>query len=397
MRKVCEVYLISSSATDERGVELTFPVSQYEMMDAFEQIHTKSPGDVYWQVEEFYCFDYLAPHLDESMSIFEFNSLTEQLSKLDSYQETALEGLLQMQVNKHMQENGGPITVQELMMLAHNVDHCHVLADVHTDTELGKFCADNDFLPELTALPDSVYALLDYAKIGKQMRESEAGAFTPHGYVVRTEELQPLPDYEPQREIFYMIRLTLMNHENEQKTAVLDLPSTEQRMQEVQEELDAPEWYDAQFTGCDAIVPQLNTLLTDVEDLPRINELAQSLQELKAGGQLTKFKAVVSATQCETLDDVFDRIEKLPQYCFETKICDKDALVRDELEFVLGGRDADLIYKHLNREAYAEDVLKQYGAELTPYGMVNREDFGPLYEPIPEQQQEQMQEPQMGM
>lgn len=399
MRKVCEVYLVSSASSDERGVELTFPVSQYEMMDAFEQIHTKSPGDVYWQVDEFYCFDYLAPHLDESMSIFEFNSLTEQLSKLDERQETALEGLLQMQVKNHMQENSGIITVPELMMLAHNVDHCHVLADVHTDTELGKFCADNDFLPELTALPDSVYALLDYAKIGKQMRESEAGTFTPHGYVVRTEELQPLPDYEPQREINYMIRLTLMNHENERKTAVLDLPATEQRLLEVQKELDAPEWFDAQFTGCDAIAPQLNTMLTDVEDLPRINELAQALQVLKASGQLTKFKAVVSATQCETLEDVFDRIEKLPQYCFETKIRDKDALVRDELEFVLGGKDADLIYKHLNREAYAEDVLKQYGAEITPYGMVNRADFGPLHEPIPEQKQEreQTQEPQMGM
>ena len=397
MRKVCEVYLISSSATDERGVELTFPVSQYEMMDAFEQIHTKSPGDVYWQVDEFYCFDYLAPHLGESMSIFEFNSLTEQLSKLDERQETALEGLLQMQVKNHMQENSGIITVPELMMLAANVNRCHVLADIHTDEDLGKFYVKNGFREDLDALPDSAYALLDYVKIGKQMRESEAGAFTPHGYVVRTEELQPLPDFEPQREIFYMIRLTLMNHENEQKTAVLDLPATQERMMEVQEELDAPEWFDAQFTGCDAIAPQLNSMLTDVEDLPRINELAQSLQELKAGGQLTKFKAVVSATQCETLDDVFDRIEKLPQYCFETKIRDKDALVRDELEFVLGGKDADLIYKHLNREAYAEDVLKQYGAELTPYGMVNREDFGPLHEPIPEQQQEQTQEPQMGM
>ena len=68
-------------------------------------------------------------------------------------------------------------------------------------------------------------------------------------------------------------------------------------------------------------------MLTDVEDLPRINELAQSLQELKASGQLTKFKAVVSATKCESLDDVFDRLEKLPQYCFETKIRDSDALV----------------------------------------------------------------------
>ena len=391
MRKVCEVYLVSSSATDERGVELTFPVSQYEMMDAFEQIHTKSPGDVYWQVDEFYCFDYLAPHLDENMSIFEFNSLTAQLSKLDERQETALEGLLQMQADKHMQENSG------IMMLASNVDRCHVLADVHSDEALGKFYVENGFREDLDALPDSAYALLDYAKIGKQMREDEGGVFTPHGYVVRTEELQPLPDYEPQRNINYMIRLTLMNHENEQRTAILDLPATEQRLLEVQEELDAPEWFDAQFTGCDAIVPQLNAMLTDVEDLPRINELAQSLQELKASGQLTKFKAVVGATQCETLDDVFDRIEKLPQYCFETKIRDKDALVRDELDFVLGGKDADLIYKHLNREAYAEDVLKQYGAELTPYGMVNREDFGPLHEPIPEQQQEQTQEPQMGM
>ena len=397
MRKVCEVYLVSSASSDERGVELTFPVSQYEMMDAFEQIHTKSPGDVYWQVDEFYCFDYLAPHLDESMSIFEFNSLTEQLSKLDARQEIAMEGLLDMAVQKHMQENSGPIMVQELMMLASNVDRCHVLADVHSDEDLGKFYVENGFRDDLDALPDSAYALLDYAKIGKQMRESEAGVFTPHGYVVRTEELQPLPDYESQRDTNYMIRLTLMNHENDQRTAVLDLPATEQRMQEVQKELDAPEWFDAQFTGCDAIAPQLNTLLTDVEDLPRINELAQALQELKASGQLTKFKAVVSATQCESLDDVFDRLEKLPQYCFEAKIRDKDALVRDELEFVLGGKDADLIYKHLNCEAYAEDILKQYGAEITPYGMVNRADFGPLHEPIPEQQQEQTQEPQMGM
>ena len=392
MNKVCEVYLATD---DAHGVELSLPVSQYEMMDAFEQIHSKSPGDVYWQVDEFYCFDYLAPHLDERMSIFEFNALTEQLSKLGAWQETALAGLLQMQEQKHIQENSGVITAQELLTLAYNTDCCQVLAEVHTDEELGKFYVENGFREDLDALPERVYELLDYAKIGKQMRAAENGVFTRSGYVIQMEKLQPLPDYEPQRDINYMIRLTLMNHENEQRTAVLDLPATEQRMQEVQKELDSPEWYDAQFTGCDAVVPQLNAMLTDVEDLPRINELAKSLQELKANGQLTKFKAVVGATQCETLDDVFDRIEKLPQYCFEAKIRDMDKLVRDELEFVLGGNDAELIYKHLNRGAYAKDILRQYGAKLTPYGMVNRADFGPLNEPIPAQ--EETHEPQMGM
>ena len=392
MNKVCEVYLATD---DAHGVELSLPVSQYEMMDAFEQIHSKSPGDVYWQVDEFYCFDYLAPHLDECMSIFDFNALTEQLSKLGAWQETALAGLLQMQEQKHIQENSGVITAQELLTLAYNTDCCQVLAEVHTDEELGRFYVENGFREDLDALPERVYELLDYAKIGKQMRAAENGVFTRSGYVIQMEKLQPLPDYEPQREISYMIRLTLMNHENEQKTAVLDLPATEARMLQVQEDLNAPEWYDAQFTGCDAIVPKLNTILTDVEDLPRINELAKSLQELKASGQLTKFKAVVGATQCESLDDVFDRLEKLPQYCFETKIRDKNALVRDELEFVLGGKDAELIYRNLNQEAYANDILRQYGAKLTPYGMVNRADFGPLNEPIPEQ--EETHEPQMGM
>ena len=392
MNKVCEVYLATD---DEHGVELSLPVSQYEMMDAFEQLRTEPAEDVYWQVDEFYHCDFLAPHLDARMSIFEFNALTEKLSKLGAWQETALAGLLQMQEQKHIQENSGVITAQELLTLAYNTDRCQVLVDVHTDEELGRFYVENGFREDLDVLPERVYELLDYAKIGKQMRAAENGVFTRSGYVIQMEKLQPLPDYEPQHELPYMIRLTLMNHENEQKTAVLDLPATEARMLQVQEDLNAPEWYDAQFTGCDAIVPKLNTILTDVEDLPRINELAKSLQELKASGQLAKFKAVVGATQCESLDDVFDRLEKLPQYCFETKIRDKNALVRDELEFVLGGKDADLIYKHLNREAYAEDVLKQYGAELTPYGMVNRADFGPLNEPIPEQ--EETHEPQMGM
>ena len=50
---------------DEHGVELSLPVSQYEMMDAFEQLRAKPAEDVYWQVDEFYHCDFLAPHLDE--------------------------------------------------------------------------------------------------------------------------------------------------------------------------------------------------------------------------------------------------------------------------------------------------------------------------------------------
>ena len=392
MNKVCDVYLATS---DERSMELVFPVSQYELMDAFEQLGAQSPKNVYWQIDEFYRFNFSPLHLDEDMSIFEFNALTEQLSKLGAWQETALEGLLQMQEQKHIEENSGVITAQELLTLAYNTECCQVLADVHSDEALGRFYVENGFREDLDALPERVYALLDYAKIGRQMREAENGVFTQHGYVIQTEELKPLPDVQPQQELSYMIRLTLTNHEKEQKTVVLDLPATEEQMQDCLCQLHMLDWANAKIVDADAIAPQLNTLLTGAEDLPRVNTLAKALQELKTVGQLPKFKAVILATGCETLEDVFDRMEKLPQYCFEAKIRDTDKLVRDELEFVLGGNDAELIYRNLNRDVYAKEILKQYGAKLTPYGMVNRADFGPLNEPIPEQ--EETHEPQMGM
>ena len=97
MNKVCDVYLATS---DERSMELVFPVSQYELMDAFEQLGAQSPKNVYWQIDEFYRFNFSPLHLDEELSIFEFNALTEQLSKLAAWQETALGGLLQMQVEE---------------------------------------------------------------------------------------------------------------------------------------------------------------------------------------------------------------------------------------------------------------------------------------------------------
>ena len=164
MNKVCEVYLATD---DAHGVELSLPVSQYEMMDAFEQLRTEPAEDVYWQVDEFYHCDFLAPHLDARMSIFEFNALTEKLSKLGAWQETALAGLLQMQEQKHIQENSGVITAQELLTLAYNTDRCQVLVDVHTDEELGRFYVENGFRDDLDALPEGVYALLDYTRQDK--------------------------------------------------------------------------------------------------------------------------------------------------------------------------------------------------------------------------------------
>ena len=55
-----------------------------------------------------------------------------------------------------------------------SVSYTHLDVYKRQDEDLGKFYVENGFREDLDALPDSVYALLDYAKIGKQMREDEA-------------------------------------------------------------------------------------------------------------------------------------------------------------------------------------------------------------------------------
>ena len=231
MRKVCEVYLASNSVIrrTRRGATFRRPV---RMMDA-RQIHTKSPGDVYWQVDEFDRFDYLAPHLTR-VCRSSSSPLTEQLSRWSNCRNVARTSADAGQ--QHMQEHSGIINVPELMMLASNVDRRHVLADVHSDENLGKFYVENGFGGS-DALPTAPMLLLDTQK-NRQMRESEVGVFTPHGYVVRTEELQPRRTMS-RREKISAIRLTPAEpRERTERHSEFDsAPQREQRLLEVQKEL----------------------------------------------------------------------------------------------------------------------------------------------------------------
>lgn len=57
-----------------------------------------------------------------------------------------------------------------------------VVSDVFDDEQLGRFYAGNGFMPEYETLPDKIYEHLDFAKIGREARESEGGVFTQRGY-----------------------------------------------------------------------------------------------------------------------------------------------------------------------------------------------------------------------
>ena len=70
------------------------------------------------------------------------------------------------------------------------------MVDALNDRQLGRFYAENGFVPEVENLSDEAFNLLDFEQIGRKMRKGEDGTFVersidgPGGYVVRHSELK---------------------------------------------------------------------------------------------------------------------------------------------------------------------------------------------------------------
>ena len=66
-------------------------------------------------------YGFLAPLLDDC-DLYQFNALAEQLSTFDRVEDIAFEGLVQMEVDKLCQTNGGDLTLQRLLDLRRELD-----------------------------------------------------------------------------------------------------------------------------------------------------------------------------------------------------------------------------------------------------------------------------------
>src|SRR5699024_11995317 len=73
--------------------------------------------------------------------------------------------------------------------LAASADCCHVVREARSPSQLGRFYAENGFVPEIESLPDSVFELLDFELIGRRAQQGEGGVFTDYGYVVQNSDL----------------------------------------------------------------------------------------------------------------------------------------------------------------------------------------------------------------
>ena len=389
-KKILRVYLAKNDTPYSAAyAKLDLPASPWELWDALEKVRLQTGDILYMEIEDYYAFEYLAPHLDGlEISLNELNDLAAQLAALDEVQGIAFEGMFSIEVQKKVNANGGVITLQDLRDLAVSAKtDCYHVVDAADDAQLGRFYAENEFIPELDGISDAVFEMLDFAGIGRMMRCSENGVFVNSLYVLRDGELTTAPPVQKALpgKPGYIFRLTLGLHPDigGNRTTELDLPASEEALAAAQEQLGTLNWENTVVLNYDGILPNAAFFADLPMELEAFNELAAAVRDMPSPEkQLPKLKALLKQFEVQDITTALSLTECLDDYVLTPEISSPQETAIDQLHFMTDDHSAELLISHVNLYAYGCDIIREDNASLTPYGLLHRADYQPMLTPV---------------
>ena len=395
-KKVFAVYLAKEDVPNsEAYATLELPASPWELWDAMEKVRLKDGEALYMEIDDYYAFEYLAPHLEElDISLNELNDLAARLATLDEVQGIAFEGLFSMEVQKKVNANGGIITMQDMRDLAVSAKtDCYHVVDAADDAQLGRFYAENEFIPELDGVSNEVFEMLDFAGIGRMMRCSENGVFVDSLYVLRDGELTTAPPVQktlPEKP-GYLFRLTLglCPDFGGDRTAVLDLPASEEALVAAQEQLGTLNWENTVVLNYDGIVPNVATFADLPMELEEFNTFTKAARDIPRF-EVPKLKALLEQFEVQDIETAMGLTEHLADYVLTPDLSSPQETAIDHLRFMTDDHSAELLLSHVNLYAYGCDLIKEDNATLSPYGLLHRADYQPMLSPMQETQKMEM-------
>ena len=394
-KKILRVYLAKNDTPYSAAyAKLDLPASPWELWDALDKVRLQKDDILYMEIEDYYAFEYLSPHLDGlDISLNELNDLAARLATLDEVQGIAFEGLFSMEVQKKVNTNGGIITLQDLRDLAVSAKtDCYHVVDAADDAQLGRFYAENEFVPELDGISDEVFEMLDFAGIGRMMRCSENGVFVGSLYVLRDGELTTAPPVQktlPEKP-GYLFRLTLGLHPDigGNRTTELDMPASEEALAAAQEQLGTLNWENTVVLNYDGILPNSAFFADLPSELEAFNEFAKAVQDIPfPEKQLPKLKALLKQFEVRDIATAISLTEHLEDYILTPNLSSPQETAIDQIHFMTDDYSAKLLISHVNLYAYGCDIIKEDNATLTPYGLLHRADYQPMLTPVQESQE----------
>ena len=389
-KKVFAVYLAKEGfPNSEAYAKLELPASPWELWDAMDKVRLNEGEQLYMEIEDYFAFEYLSPHLDGlDISLNELNDLAAQLAALDEVQEVAFDGFLRMEVQNKVDTNGGIITLQDLRDLAVSAKtDCYHVVDAADDAQLGRFYAENEFVPELDGISDEVFEMLDFAGIGRMMRCSENGVFVGSLYVLRDGELTTAPPVQktlPEKP-GYLFRLTLGLHPDigDDRTVTLILPAAEAELLDAQAQLETEGWEGVAVIDYDGIIPYAAEFTDLPMELEEFNVLAAAVRDMPfPEKQLPKLKALLKQFEVQDIETAMGLTEHLDDYVLTPEISSPQETAIDQLHFMTDDHSVELLISHVNLYAYGCDLIREDNAVLSPYGLLHRADYQSMLTPV---------------
>ena len=389
-KKVFAMYLAKEgNPNSDAYAKLDLPASPWELWDALEKVRLQTDDILYMEIEDYYAFEYLAPHLDGlEISLNELNDLAARLATLDEVQGIAFEGLFSMEVQRKTNANGGVITLQDLRDLAVSAKtDCYHVVEAADDAQLGRFYAENGFIPDLDGISDEVFEMLDFAGIGRMMRHGENGVFVGNLYVLQDGKLTTAPPVQktlPEKP-GYLFRLTLGLHPDigGNRTTELDLPASEEALAAAQEQLGTLNWENTVVLNYDGIIPNAVFFADLPTELEAFNEFAKAVQDIPfPEKQLPKLKALLKQFEVQDIETAMGLTEHLDDYVLTPEISSPQETAIDQLHFMTDDHSVELLISHVNLYAYGCDLIREDNAVLSPYGLLHRANYQPMLSPV---------------
>ena len=389
-KKVFAMYLAKEgNPNSDAYAKLDLPASPWELWDALDKVRLQKDDILYMEIEDYYAFAYLAPYLDGlEISLNELNDLAAQLAALDEVQEVAFDGFLRMEVQNKVDTNGGVITLQDLRDVAVSAKtDCYHVVDAADDAQLGRFYAENGFIPELDGISDGVFKMLDFARIGKALRTGEGGVYVSGCYVVRDGGLLTAPPVQktlPEKP-GYLFRLTLGLHPDigDDRTVTLILPAAEAELLDAQAQLDTEGWEGVAVIDYDGIIPYAAEFTDLPMELEEFNVLAAAVRDMPfPEKQLPKLKALLKQFEVQDIETAMGLTEHLDDYVLTPEISSPQETAIDQLHFMTDDHSVELLISHVNLYAYGCDLIREDNAVLSPYGLLHRANYQPMLSPV---------------
>lgn len=381
-----KIFTVELSRWNPSGVnpsaEIALPATPYELADALEK--ARITEDSVYSAEVLSCkLDYLPQFIAPDINLHELNHLAQRLSSLSAWELDCFEGMVMMDA---VQTQYAPIPVERLINMTHSTEHCQIVYEAHDDPSLGKFYADNDFVPALEKVSDEVYAYLDFGKIGKEMREGEGGVFTPHGYVVQNGEIAVCyhsgdastldkPDYT----VLLRVEKGHFNDsaQDSEPAVYLKLPAGDATLLQVVDAVGAASLEECVFSAVDCMAPFLTEKINDALYASEggcyglVNELAEQLRQLEADNRLPTYKAMLAEAPGDlSLEEAIDVSFMTEEFELLTDTTSPAEYADKEIQRMMSFENDDGLKKFCNLDGYGRYLLEQRGAAETEYGLL---------------------------